>query len=284
MANYHLYTQDVVRISGEDARKLLNDTLTCRFDEALVGAGRWFALLSPQGKVQVEGLVTEASGAFWFTMEAGLVADFVKRMKLYRLRAKVEIEHVPSLAILWSPDGDRPDVEGVIGYRDERNAGLGTRYLLDHKELRPEAAPKVEPMAAYYAVKNAIGIAEFGPDFGVNEVFPHDIGMDFLGGLDFKKGCYIGQEVVSRMQHRGTARRRPAIVEGVPNGAAGGAQVLVGEREAGTIGAPVEGKAVAIIRLDRIDGRAEPTVGGLPVKLRLPVWATYKFGDVAEEA
>ena len=148
MANYHLSTQDVVRISGEDARKLLNDTLTCRFDEALVGVGRWFALLSPQGKVQVEGLVTEENGAFWFTMEAGLVADFVKRMKLYRLRAKVEIEHLPALAVVWSPDGDRPEAEGVIAYRDERAAGLGTRYLLDQKEFQPEAAPEVARVAS----------------------------------------------------------------------------------------------------------------------------------------
>ena len=283
MANYHLFTQDVVRISGEDARKLLNDTLTCRFDEALVGAGRWFALLSPQGKLQVEGLVTEQDGAFWFTMEAGLVADFVKRMKLYRLRAKVEIEHMPGLAVWWSPDGDRPDGEGVIAYRDERAVGLGTRYIARYEDMGalPPAAGDPDP---YNAARIAAGVAEFGPDFGVNEVFPHDIGMDFLGGLDFKKGCYIGQEVVSRMQHRGTARRRPAIVEGVPNGAAAGAPVLVGEREAGTIGAPVEGKAVAIIRLDRIDGHTEPTVGGLPVKLSLPAWATYKFGEVVEEA
>ncbi len=218
MARYHLYTQDVVRVSGEDARKLLNDTLTCRFDEALVGSGRWFALLSPQGKVQVEGLVTESDGAFWFNLEAGLVADFLKRMKLYRLRAKLEIQLLPTQGVLGSPDGDRPDVEGVIAYRDERGAGLGTRYLVPYEGSRPES----NPLTAYNAARIATGVAEFGLDFGVNEVFPHDIGMDFLGGVDFKKGCYIGQEVVSRMQHRGTARRRPVIVSGIPESSRSG--------------------------------------------------------------
>ena len=281
MARYHLNTHDVVRVSGADAHKLLNDTLTCRFDEGLVGVGRWFALLSPQGKVQVEGLVTESAGSFWFTMEKGLVADFIKRMKLYRLRAKVEIEAMPSYAVFWSPDGDRPEADGVIAYRDERGGGLGTRYVTPQAADQPAGETGTGSLIAYNAARIAAGVAEYGTDFGINEVFPHDIGMDFLGGLDFKKGCYVGQEVVSRMEHRGTARRRPVLVSSVPNGAAAGAPVMIADREAGPIGAPNDGRAVAILRLDRISGAAA-TVGGLPVELSLPGWATYKFGGTVE--
>jgi folate-binding Fe-S cluster repair protein YgfZ len=102
--------------------------------------------------------------------------------------------------------------------------------------------------------------------------------MDLLGGVDFKKGCYIGQEVVSRMEHRGTARRRPVIVEGVE--APKGTPVLVGGRDSGAIGTPVGGKAVAIVRLDRFDG-GEVTVGGKPVSVTLPGWATYRLGESA---
>ena len=119
MASLQLYTRNVVRVDGDDARKLLNDTLTCRFDESLAGNGRWFALLSPQGKVQVEGLVTAADGAYWFDLDARLVADFLKRMKLYRLRAKVEFEPMPGLAVLWSPDGESA-AEGIV-YSDARH-------------------------------------------------------------------------------------------------------------------------------------------------------------------
>src|SRR5690606_17406420 len=111
-----------------------------------------------------------------------------------------------------------------------------------------------------------------------DEVFPHDIGMDLLGGVDFKKGCYIGQEVVSRMQHRGTARRRPVIVSGVPDGE--DRAVRVSAREAGTVGKVVGGNAVAIVRLDRFDG-SEVTVGGQPVSVALPGWATYRLGESA---
>jgi folate-binding Fe-S cluster repair protein YgfZ len=102
--------------------------------------------------------------------------------------------------------------------------------------------------------------------------------MDFLGGVDFKKGCYIGQEVVSRMEHRGTARRRPVIVSGID--APAGSAVLVGGRDSGTTGQVVGGKAVAIVRLDRFDG-GEITVGGKPVSVALPDWATYRLGESA---
>jgi folate-binding Fe-S cluster repair protein YgfZ len=113
-------------------------------------------------------------------------------------------------------------------------------------------------------------------------VFPHDIGMDFLGGVDFTKGCYIGQEVVSRMQHRGTARRRPVIVSALPDAAAPGAPIIVGEREAGTVGQIVDGRSVAILRLDRVPDADSATCGGLPVSLQLPPWAPYGFGTAPE--
>jgi folate-binding protein YgfZ len=279
VALYSVYTHDVVRISGPDAHKLLNDTLTCRFDEGLVGAGRWFALLSPQGKIQVDGLVTFARDAYWFDIEAGLVAEFVKRMKMYRLRAKVEIESLNADAVWWTPDGDaRAEGKDVIAYRDERAPTLGTRFVnINYGSFQGmDAGHFMEP---YNALRVAAGVPEFGPDYGRDSVFPHDVAMDFLGGIDFKKGCYIGQEVVSRMEHRGTARRRPVIVSGLD--ATGiDVPILVGDRAAGTVGVSEGGTAVAIVRLDRFDG-GEVTVGGKPVTVTLPDWATYRLGESA---
>lgn len=275
MALDPIYTRGVVRIAGEDASKLLGDTLTCRFDEGLVGTGRWFALLSPQGKVQVEGLVTAADKAFWFDLDGGSVADFVKRMKLYRLRAKVEIDAVEDL-VLWSADGQAAS-EG-IGYRDARGEALGTRRIVPKT---PDIAPNEDALLAYHGRRVAHGVPEMGSDFGANDMFAHDIGLDLLGGIDFVKGCYIGQEVVSRMKHRGTARRRPVIVGGVD--AAAGTPVLANGREAGVIGMPVGGKAVAILRLDRISDPDGVTVGDKPVRLTLPAWASYSFGEATTD-
>lgn len=279
MALYSLNTRRIVRISGADAHKLLNDTLTCRFDGGLEGAGRWFALLSPQGKIQIDGLVTFARDAYWFDIEASLVAEFVRRMKIYRLRAKVDIDTVDTDAVWWSPDGDRrADGQDIIAFRDERSPALGTRLI----SLEPGAllgfddGSYVEP---YDSLRIAAGVPEFGSDYGQDSVFPHDVAMDFLGGLDFKKGCYIGQEVVSRMEHRGTARRRPVIVSGVDSQTSD-MPILVSGRAAGIVGISQGGRAVAIVRLDRFDG-GDVTVDGKPASVALPSWATYRLGESA---
>jgi folate-binding protein YgfZ len=275
VALHHLGTRGVVRVSGEGAHKLLNDTLTCRFDETLAGAGRWFALLSAQGKVQVEGLVTFAEDAWWFDIEAGATADFVRRMKLYRLRAKVEIEHLVGHGVLWTGDAEAPR-GWPIGYRDERVPGLGRRFIVDERALSQLPVASDDPLAAFLAARVAVGVPEMGPDFAANDVFAHDIGLDLLNGIDFVKGCYIGQEVVSRMKHRGTARRRPVIVSGLE---AGHAAVVADGREAGTVGPSLHGRAVGIVRLDRIGADGEATVNGVPVRLAIPTWGTYRFGE-----
>jgi folate-binding protein YgfZ len=244
------------RFSGTEAQKLLFDVVTGRL-LAEAGPPIWWALLSPQGKIQAEGLSTYADSAFWLDVDAGVADAFHKRMRMYRLRAAVEIADLrESHAVGWA--GDRPHTR-VLG-------------------TKAESAQWDAPDSSYDESRIGQGIAELGPDFPADAMFPHDIGMDLLGGVDFKKGCYIGQEVVSRMEHRGTARRRPVIVSGVD--AAAGSPVVAGGRESGTIGQAAGGKAVAIVRLDRFDG-GEVTVGGKPVAVTLPEWATYRLGESA---
>jgi len=263
------------RFSGPEAQKLLFDVVTGRL-VAEPGPAVWWALLSPQGKIQAEGLSSWADGAFWLDVDQSVADGFFKRMRMYKLRAAVEIEDLrESHAIGWSDDG----AGGGMTIADPRAKGLGWRVIA------PRAAAEgwATDDTAFARRRIAAGVAELGPDFAPDSTFPHDIGMDFLHGVDFKKGCYVGQEVVSRMEHRGTARRRPVIVSGIA--AEAGAPVMVGEREAGNIGQVVDGMAVAILRLDRITDPAAATVAGKPVTLRLPDWATYRFGDVvpAEE-
>jgi folate-binding protein YgfZ len=218
---------------------------------------RW-GLLSPQGKIQAEGLSVWRDGAFWLDVDRSVAGSFLKRMKMYRLRAAVVIDDLRE--------------SHAVGHDSSGSHVIGTQA---------EAAGWAAPDDGYDAARIARGVAELGPDFAADQMFPHDIGMDLLGGVDFKKGCYIGQEVVSRMEHRGTARRRPVIVSGVD--APAGMPVLAGGRDSGAIGTPVGGKAVAIVRLDRFDG-GEVTVGGKPVTVTLPDWATYKLGESGQDA
>ena len=259
------------RFSGADAQKLLFDVVTGRL-LAESGPGVWWALLSPQGKIQAEGLSGWADGAFWLDVDAGAADGFLRKMRMYRLRAAVEIEDLRAThAVGWSFDGWQ---KGVV-HADPR--GFGERVIA----TKAEAEAWLPPDDRYAARRISAGVPEQGPDFGVDTTFPHDIGMDLLDGIDFVKGCYVGQEVVSRMKHRGTARRRPVIVSGVE--AEAGAEVMAGGRVAGTLGQVVDGRAVAVLRLDRITDVSAVTVEGKPVTVELPSWANYAFGG-AEEA
>ena len=259
------------RFSGPEAQKLLFDVVTGRL-LAEPGPAVWWALLSPQGKVQAEGLSGWAEDAFWLDVDASVADAFLKKMKLYRLRAQVQIDDLREThSVGWS---FHDWTEGIV-HADPR--GLGDRVIAE----KSATAGWLPPDDRFAAHRISAGIPELGPDFRIDEHFAHDIGLDLLDGIDFIKGCYIGQEVVSRMKHRGTARRRPVIVSGID--APAGTSVLAGGRDAGNIGEVVEGRAVAILRLDRITDPAAVTVDGKSVTVTLPPYATYQFGEVSAE-
>ncbi len=266
----------VFRFSGPEAHRLLNDVVTGHVPTE-AGVAAWWALLSPQGKILAEGLAGQAEDAIWLDVHNSVADDFLKRMKMYRLRAKVEIDDLHETHRV----GFAADAEpGGITHSDRLGpVNIGWRVIAPIAE----ASGWDQDDTQYHRARIAAGIAHLGNDFPANDTFAHDIGMDLLDGIDFVKGCYVGQEVVSRMKHRGTARRRPVIVSGVD--APAGSPVMANGREAGTIGQVVDGNAVAIIRLDRIADPSAVTVDGKPVTLALPAWATYKFGETgpAEE-
>lgn len=259
----------VFRFSGPDAHKLLNDVVTGPIPNAGNQAA-WWALLSPQGKVLAEGLAGWARDALWLDVHASVADDFFKRMKMYRLRASVVIDDLREThRVGWASGAETGAIvhQGRVGYRVIDSADEAKGWVADDSD--------------YARARIAAGLAELGQDFAPDSVFAHDIGMDILDGIDFAKGCYVGQEVVSRMKHRGTARRRPVIVRGVGTAA----PVLANARDSGTIGRVVDGAAVGILRLDRFGPGIAATVDGKPVTLELPAWATYAFGEVsAEEA
>ncbi len=264
----------VFRFSGPDAHKLLNDVVTGKVPTEPGAAAAW-ALLSPQGKILAEGLVGQSEDALWLDVHHSVADDFFKRMKMYRLRAKAEI-------------GDLRETHRVGFVPDEAHGGISHAVRMGGLDLGWRMIAPLEASAdwvatdqAYQARRVAAGVLHQGNDFPANDVFAHDIGFDLLEGIDFAKGCYVGQEVVSRMKHRGTARRRPVIVSGVD--AAAGTPLVTGDREAGIIGQVVDGRAVAIVRLDRIADPSAVTVGGKPVGLELPVWSTYRFGEAVAE-
>ncbi|MCW5720867.1 MAG: folate-binding protein YgfZ [Devosia sp.] len=269
----HLRADRVLfRFSGPEAHRLLNDVLTGHIPTDAGPAAAW-ALLSPQGKILAEGLAGWLDDALWLDVHASVADDFFKRMRLYKLRARLDIEdlrdtHRVGFSTAQQP-GAQPDRLGPVQ--------LGWRLIAPLADTADWADD-----TAYHTARIAAGILHQGNDFPANDAFAHDIGLDLLEGIDFVKGCYVGQEVVSRMKHRGTARRRPVIVAGLA--APAGSPVLAGSREAGTIGQVVNGKALAILRLDRIADPDAATVDGQPVVLVLPQWANYQFGETGADA
>jgi tRNA-modifying protein YgfZ len=271
----------VVKVSGEDARNFLNGLVTTDVTQLAPGLGRFGALLTPQGKIVVDFLVTEApsahGGGFLLDCPRPLAQNLADKLGFYKLRAKVAVENLSDkLGVIAIWNGDlrvKPD----LAFADPREPLLGWRILapvdLAQKVADLVGADLIDS-AAYEAHRIAMGIPRGGLDFMYGDAFPHETNMDRLHGVDFDKGCYVGQEVVSRMQHRGTARTRTVRVtlEGAPPEA--GATVLAGEKPVGTMGSTSGQNGLALIRTDRVadalQAGATLTAGGLGIRLADP--------------
>jgi folate-binding protein YgfZ len=271
----------VVKVSGNDARDFLNGLVTTDMTLLRPGLGRFGALLTPQGKITTDFLITEApsghGGGFLLDCPRVLAQGLADKLGFYRLRAKVVVENLSdSLAVLAAWDGD-PALKPDLTFADPRSEILGWRILVP-EELAQKAADligaEMVDSAAYDAHRIASGVPRGGLDFIYGDAFPHETNMDRLHGVDFDKGCYVGQEVVSRMQHRGTARTRTVRI--ILDGPAPepGATILAGDKPVGTIGSAAGRHGLALMRIDRVadalDAAVPLTSGGLAIRLAEP--------------
>jgi folate-binding protein YgfZ len=263
-----LEDRGVLRVAGEDAASFLQGLLTNEMVDLAVGAARYAALLSPQGKILFDFLVlripAESGAAFLIDGPAAQLAELAKRLGFYRLRAKVTIADESAeraVAAFWGAAPAEPP--GGFLYADPRDPRLGWRAILP----RAAASDIAGGAEAYEAHRIRLGVPRGGVDFAYADVFPHDANLDLLHGVDFEKGCYVGQEVVSRMRHRGTSRKRIVRLALAGAAPAPGAPVLAGETPVGTLGSAAGGLALALLRLDRVeDARAAGrglTIGGV---------------------
>ncbi len=271
----------VVKVSGIDARDFLNGLVTTDVTLLRPGLGRFGALLTPQGKITVDFLITEApsghGGGFLIDCPRALAQGFADKLGFYKLRAKVGIENLSdSLGVLAAWDGN-PAVMPDLSFADPRRAALGWRILIP-VELAQKVADLIGAdlvdSGAYDAHRIASGVPRGGLDFMYGDAFPHETNMDRLHGVDFEKGCYVGQEVVSRMQHRGTARTRTIRVILDGPSPEPGAAILAGDKSVGTMGSAAGPNGLALIRVDRVaDALAAAlplTSGGLAIRVAEP--------------
>ncbi|MFZ0778093.1 MAG: folate-binding protein, partial [Xanthobacteraceae bacterium] len=249
----------VIKVAGDGARNFLHGLVTADMLELAPGAARFCALLTPQGKIIADFFVAEAptaaGGGFFLDPPRALVATVVEKLNLYKLRAKVMIEDLSeTLGVLAAWDGGGVTKYGLC-YADPRLPALGLRLMIAPRLAAAAAAElgaDLVPANDYGAHRIALGVPQGGVDFSYGDAFPHETDMDQLGGVDFSKGCYVGQEVVSRMEHRGTARTRAVPVRYDGPAPEAGAAITAAERQIGTMGSAAGGRGVAMVRLDRV--------------------------------
>jgi folate-binding protein YgfZ len=259
------------------------------------GSPRFAALLTPQGKIITDFIIAEASaedgGGFFLDCPRALVPTLVEKLNFYKLRAKViceDLSEVLGVLAIWDGSGDS---EYGLSFPDPRLAQLGWRVMLP-PHLAGEAASDIGAALidaeAYEAHRIALGVPRGGLDFIYGDTFPHEADMDQLNGVDFDKGCYVGQEVVSRVEHRASARNRVVPIAYDEFAPTSGLPVMAGDKQVGMLGSTAKGRGLALLRLDRVGDAHSAGIaleaGGIAIRVVKPAWATFDLPGEAKAA
>lgn len=277
----------VVSVSGAEAEKFLAGLITN--DMALLaGAPAIYAgLLTPQGKILFDFFIARNGDGFLLDVARGEAPALAKRLTLYKLRAAVEIADVSpdfAVAALWN--GQAPALDSgprCIVFPDPRLAEMGARALM--QVPLPSDLGGAGIAAAtdhdYLVHRVRLGVPEGGKDYAFGDTFPHEALFDQLNGVSFTKGCYVGQEVVSRMQHRATVRKRIVPVTGREDLPAGGIEIMAGDVAIGALGSVAGHRGLALLRLDRAQEFKSRgvglTAGGVVLDVEVPAFATFSL-------
>ncbi len=278
----------IVSFSGDGARAFLNGLLTADISALAAGQSRYAALLTPQGKLIVDAFVScapaEHGEGFYFDTPKSQLQTFLARMRGYDLRKKYVVDDLSDkLGVMAVWDGAAA-AAAYPCHTDPRLPALGQRIILPPGEAASAAAgigAELTSPDAFEAHRIALGVPRGDADFAYGDAFPHEADMDQLHGIDFDKGCFVGQEVVQRMERRHSARTRvvPVTFDGAAPGA--GAPVTAAEKTIGTIGSTLHGRGLALLRLDRAeDARAAGhplKAGDATLRLVKPDWMQFPF-------
>jgi folate-binding protein YgfZ len=270
-APQHLPQRAVVAVGGEDAGHFLHNLVSCDVAGLASGQAAYGALLTPQGKILFDIFILRDGAGFLLDCAAAQQADLIKRLTFYKLRAKVNIAPRNDLAVAVSAQ----PLTG-LAYPDPRVARLGWRGLV--------AAGTGASGTGYDEARLRIGLADSDGDIGSGILFPHEANFDQFGGVSFSKGCYVGQEVVSRMQHRGTARSRILpLTADAPVAPAKGTPIMRGEQVVGEVLSHHGPYALGLMRLDRLSDSSTPLLAGeTSVRVQVPDWVHYTLTSTTE--
>jgi len=273
----------VIAVSGEEARHFLQNILTNDIGKATSDRAIYAALLTPQGKYLFDFLIIETGGALLFDCEAARKQDLLRRLTMYRLRAKAEIADVSDKYAVWAifgedeaggdlaaltEAGSAGAYAGGVAFRDPRLLELGWRAILPAGTQPGLPEPG---RAAYEAHRLTLGVPDGSRDLEVDRTLALEGDIDLLGGIDFEKGCYVGQEITARMKHRGKVRKRLLPVRAAAGLLAPGTDITCGGKSVGRIRSAEGEQAMALLRLDSLDTE-ELAAGKTPLSVVRPPW------------
>lgn len=247
----------VLAITGPDSVKFLNGIVTNEVSHLQEGEAAHAGLLSPQGKILFDFLAVRTGDGFLLDTPAGKAGELVKRLSMYKLRALVTVldvsDHYTVLA-LWGDTAASPgETKGTVSFRDPRHDVVGLRILAERAFAQDIASATngIEvPAQSYHAHRISLGVPEGGTDYEFADAYPHEADFDLFHGVSFKKGCYVGQEVVSRMQHKTVVRKRVVRVTGDAD-LVSGSDVTHNGVVFGRIGSVNGRNGLALLKLDR---------------------------------
>lgn len=277
-----LSDRTLLNINGPDAVAFLHGLVTCDVENLNTGEITFGALLSPQGKILFDFFIIKSVDGFMLDIDKSMSDDFLHKLKFYKLRADVEVSRVSEKTKVFAVFGGvieditNIQVDGIC-IRDPRLNALGSRAYIN----RVPADFKVVELSEYIALRNQHGMPSGGTDFIFGDTFPHEALMDQFGGVDFKKGCYIGQEVVSRMQHRGTARKRFISATSKSAMPEIGTEIIADGKTVGKIASMSGTHAIALIRMDKaasaVLDNGSILAGSTEIKLHIQDWANFNW-------
>lgn len=273
-----LSDRGIVRVGGPDALKFLQGLLTNDLENLDDGAAQFSGLLSPQGKILFDFFVVRDRSAFLLDVATDRIPALVKRLTMYRLRADVTLDDVSQDMRVFVAWGGTPQSDGGVGavvVKDPRHDALGYRIYAKPDAFRPTSDRRSD----YDAHRIALGIPEGGKDYVYENAYPHEALYDLINGVSFTKGCFVGQEVVSRMEHRRATKKRVVQVKGAAALPEPGSDIHAGDIALGRLGSRAGTHGLAFIRIDRLGDAARqgtaPEADGVPLEFSKPDWATF---------
>jgi len=274
-------------LSGPDAVSFLQGLVSNDVEKATPGQAVYAALLTAQGKFLFDFFVTSRDGGLLLDVEAARIDDLVKRLKLYKLRSKVTIERLEGyvVASAWGDGCERALAITGVAYPDPRLAAAGVRLILPEQQIGDLTAIGFAPAneADYDAHRLSFGLPDGSRDMEVDKAVLLECGFEELHGVDFAKGCYMGQELTARTKYRGLVKKRLLPVEISGDAPPAGTRITLDGKDVGELRS-VNGQAgIALIRLDAFDkARIEGLplmAGAVPMSAWTPEWMSLPTKD-----